>query len=109
MLLAIILLGAGLGYWLVRTYVISEDGDVDIGIAQFIKWAMRVIAVTCIYLVSYLINLIILSYKYFMLYDIIQFFILLQSSIDTPLAMVAVGSSISLYYMITSIKWHNHQ
>ncbi|KAL7617022.1 hypothetical protein Lser_V15G02167 [Lactuca serriola] len=81
MLLAIILLGAGLGYWLVRTYVISEDGDVDIGIAQFIKWAMRVIAVTCIYL----------------------------SSIDTPLAMVAVGSSISLYYMITSIKWHNHQ
>ncbi|KAI3512060.1 hypothetical protein L1887_19224 [Cichorium endivia] len=81
MLLAIILLGAGLGYWLVRTYVISEDGDVDIGIAQFIKWAMRVIAVTCIYL----------------------------SSIDTPLAIVAVGSCTSLYYMITSIKWENHQ
>ncbi|KAL4560610.1 hypothetical protein LXL04_032763 [Taraxacum kok-saghyz] len=81
MLLAIILLGAGLGYWLVRTYVISEDGDVDIGIAQFIKWAMRIIAVTSIYL----------------------------SSIDTPLAMVAVGSCISLYYIITSIEWDNQQ
>ncbi|KAK1426135.1 hypothetical protein QVD17_14804 [Tagetes erecta] len=80
-LLTIILLGAGLGYWLVRKYVISEDGDVDVGVAQFIKWSMRVIAVTCIFL----------------------------SSSDTPLAMVAVGTSLILYYTITSIEWHDHQ
>ncbi|KAD3337440.1 hypothetical protein E3N88_32960 [Mikania micrantha] len=80
-LLTIIILGAGLGYWLVRKYVISEDGDVDVGVAQFIKWSMRTIAITCIFL----------------------------SSNDTPLAMLAVGSSLFLYYMITSIKWHDYQ
>ncbi|KAI3743371.1 hypothetical protein L1987_61078 [Smallanthus sonchifolius] len=80
-LLTIILLGAGLGYWLVRKYVISEDGDVDVGVAQFIKWSMRVIAVTCVFL----------------------------SSNDTPLAMAAVGSCLALYYMITSLKWHDYQ
>ncbi|KVI00026.1 Transmembrane protein 194 [Cynara cardunculus var. scolymus] len=74
--LAIVLLGAGLGYWLVRRYVISEDGDVDVGVAQFIKWAMRVVAVACIFL----------------------------SSIDTPLATVAVGSCLALYWAITSIE-----
>ncbi|KAJ9559103.1 hypothetical protein OSB04_013717 [Centaurea solstitialis] len=81
MVLAIVLLGAGLGYWLVRRYIISEDGDVDVGVAQFIKWAMRVVAVACIFL----------------------------SSIDTPLATVAVGSCLALYFMITSIEWHDHQ
>lgn len=81
MLLTVILLGAGLGYWLVRKYIISEDGEVDVGVAQFIKWAMRIIAVTCVYL----------------------------SSIDTPLAVVAVVSCLALYYMITSIKWGDHE
>ncbi|KAJ0735815.1 putative NEMP family protein [Helianthus annuus] len=80
-LLTIILLGAALGYWLVRKYVISEDGDVDVGVAQFIKWSMRVIAVTCIFL----------------------------SSNDTPLATAAVGSCLVLYYMITSLKWHDYE
>ncbi|KAI3733353.1 hypothetical protein L6452_12796 [Arctium lappa] len=40
-----------LGYWLVRRYVISEDGEVDVGVAQFIKWSIRIVAVTCIFLV----------------------------------------------------------
>ncbi|CAH1447971.1 unnamed protein product [Lactuca virosa] len=31
--LGIILLGAGFGYWLVRKYIISEDGEVDVGVA----------------------------------------------------------------------------
>lgn len=79
LLLSIILLGAGLGYWLVRKYVISEDGDVDDGVAQFIKWAMRVIAVTCIFL----------------------------SSIDTPLATAAVITCLTLYYVVTSIQWQD--
>ncbi|CAH1442015.1 unnamed protein product [Lactuca virosa] len=31
--LGIILLGAGFGYWMVRKYIISEDGKVDVGVA----------------------------------------------------------------------------
>ncbi|KAL2464266.1 hypothetical protein Fot_52222 [Forsythia ovata] len=49
LLVGIILTGAGFGYWLVRRFVISEDGSVDVGIAQFVKWAIRIIAVTCIF------------------------------------------------------------
>lgn len=49
MLLLIVLAGAALGYWIVRKFVISEDGSVDVGVAQFVKWAMRVIAVTFIF------------------------------------------------------------
>ena len=36
--------GAGFGYWMVRRFIISKDGSVDAGIAQFVKWAMRVVA-----------------------------------------------------------------
>ncbi|CAH1442252.1 unnamed protein product [Lactuca virosa] len=73
--LGIILLGAGFGYWLVRKYIICEDGEFDVGVAQFIKWSMRIVAVPCI----------ILSTK------------------DTHLAMAAVGSCLGVYYMITKI------
>nr|KAJ0190467.1 hypothetical protein LSAT_V11C800447260 [Lactuca sativa] len=31
--LGIILLGVGFGYWLVRKYIIYEDGEVDVGVA----------------------------------------------------------------------------
>ena len=48
MLLGIVLAGAALGYWIVRKFVILEDGSVDGGIAQFVKWSMRVIAATFI-------------------------------------------------------------
>ncbi|XP_028060831.1 uncharacterized protein LOC114264419 isoform X3 [Camellia sinensis] len=44
--------GAALGYWMVRKFVIAEDGSVDVGVAQFVKWAMRVIAATFIFLVA---------------------------------------------------------
>jgi len=44
----IILAGAALGYWIVRKYVISEDGSIDAGIANFVKWAMRVLAVVSV-------------------------------------------------------------
>ncbi|RWW84443.1 hypothetical protein BHE74_00006948 [Ensete ventricosum] len=37
----VILSGAALGYWIVRKFVLSEDGTVDAGIAQFVKWAIR--------------------------------------------------------------------
>ncbi|WJX27072.1 hypothetical protein P8452_15929 [Trifolium repens] len=60
LLLGIILAGVALGYRIVRRFVISkEDGSVDARVAQFVKWAMRVIGTTFI----------------------------LQSTIDTPLAI----------------------
>ncbi|KAI7991532.1 hypothetical protein LOK49_LG12G02176 [Camellia lanceoleosa] len=39
-LLGIVVVGAALGYWMVRKFVIKEDGSVDVGIAQFVKWAI---------------------------------------------------------------------
>nr|GMD46500.1 uncharacterized protein LOC109181913 isoform X2 [Ipomoea batatas] len=49
LLVGIILAGAGMGYWLVRKYVVSENGGVDAGVAQFVKWAIRVVGITFIF------------------------------------------------------------
>lgn len=49
MLVGVVIAGAAFGYWLVRKYVVAEDGSVDVGVAQFVKWALRVIAVTFIF------------------------------------------------------------
>lgn len=49
LLVGVVLAGAGLGFWLVRKFFIAEDGSVDVGIAQFVKWAIRMIAVTFIF------------------------------------------------------------
>jgi hypothetical protein len=47
--LGIIFAGVALGYWIVRRFVISkEDGSVDAGVAQFVKWEMRLIGTTFI-------------------------------------------------------------
>lgn len=43
--MGIVLAGAALGYWIVRKFVLSDDGSVDAGIAQFVKWAMRLTGV----------------------------------------------------------------
>lgn len=49
-LLVIVLAGAALGYWIVRRFVISkEDGSVDAGVAEFVKWAMRIFGYTFIW------------------------------------------------------------
>ncbi|XP_028060833.1 uncharacterized protein LOC114264419 isoform X5 [Camellia sinensis] len=77
-LLGIVVAGAALGYWMVRKFVIAEDGSVDVGVAQFVKWAMRVIAATFIFL----------------------------STLDTPLAMGALASCLSICFLITSFKWN---
>ncbi|KAM0992676.1 hypothetical protein ACFX2A_008552 [Malus domestica] len=83
LLVGIILAGAALGYWIVRKFVVSKDGTVDVGIAQFVKWAMRIIGTTSI----------------------------LQSTLDTPLAMGALVSYWIISKLITSLKWHlkSHQ
>ncbi|KAL8128524.1 hypothetical protein V2J09_017679 [Rumex salicifolius] len=48
LLVGIALAGAALGFYIVRRFVISDDGCVDIGVAQFVKWAMRIVASTFI-------------------------------------------------------------
>ncbi|KAK8507531.1 hypothetical protein V6N13_141550 [Hibiscus sabdariffa] len=75
-LVGIVLSGAGLGYWIVRKFVISKDGSVDVGVAQFVKWAMRIISTTFIF----------------------------QSTLDTLLAMVALASCSAICSLITSMK-----
>ncbi|KAI7991538.1 hypothetical protein LOK49_LG12G02170 [Camellia lanceoleosa] len=77
-LLGIVVAGAALGYWMVRKFVIAEDGSVDVGVAQFVKWAMRVIASTFIFLCT----------------------------LDTPLAMGPLASCLSICFLITSFKWN---
>ncbi|XP_011034290.1 PREDICTED: uncharacterized protein LOC105132460 [Populus euphratica] len=74
-LVGIVLTGAGLGFWMVRKFVISKDGNVDDGVAQFVKWAMRIIASTFI----------------------------LQSTLDTPLALGALLSSCAICSV--TLKW----
>ncbi|KAK3003900.1 hypothetical protein RJ639_018850 [Escallonia herrerae] len=76
LLVGIIIVGGALGYWLVRKFVISEDGSVHSGIAGFVKWAMRLVAVTFIF----------------------------QSTLDTPLAIAAVASCLAICLSITSIR-----
>ena len=41
--LGVVLVGAWLGFWGVRKMVLAEDGNIDSGVAKFVKWAIRVI------------------------------------------------------------------
>ncbi|CAL1408462.1 unnamed protein product [Linum trigynum] len=74
-LVGIVLAGAGLGYWMVRKFVVAKDGSVDRGVAEFVKWAIRAIATTFIF----------------------------QSTPDPPLALLAVVLSYTICSLI--IKW----
>ncbi|KAL9671834.1 hypothetical protein QQ045_009407 [Rhodiola kirilowii] len=76
-LVFIVIAGAGLGYWIVRKFIITEDGHVDVGIAQFVKWAMRIVGSTSIIL----------------------------SSLDPPLAFGALVSCWSICIAVHSAKW----
>lgn len=49
LLVGVVLAGAAFGYWLVRKFIVADDGSVDVGVAQFVKWALRVVAVTFIF------------------------------------------------------------
>ncbi|KAG8061953.1 hypothetical protein GUJ93_ZPchr0003g16796 [Zizania palustris] len=57
LLVAVVLTGAGFGYWMVRRFILSKDGRVDAGIAQFVKWAMRVVAICFVVQVWFLFTL----------------------------------------------------
>ncbi|XP_043718553.1 uncharacterized protein LOC122666570 [Telopea speciosissima] len=76
-LVANVFAGAALGYGIVQKFVISEDGTVDVGVAEFVKWAMRVMAMIFI----------------------------LMSTFDTFLAMVSLASSWAICLLISSLKW----
>ncbi|KAI4386625.1 hypothetical protein MLD38_004542 [Melastoma candidum] len=75
--LGILIAGAALGYWMVRKFVISDDGGVDVDVARFVKWAIRVIAAA---------------------------FILL-STLDAFLGLATLSCCWSICYLITSAIW----
>ncbi|KAJ1294347.1 hypothetical protein BS78_01G139800 [Paspalum vaginatum] len=76
LLVAMVLTGAGFGYWMVRRFILSKDGSVDAGIAQFVKWAMRVVAT----------------------------FFIMQSTLDPLLALVALASCWWVCSLLTATK-----
>lgn len=76
-LVGIILAGAGLGYWLVKKFVISDDGNVDVGVAQFVKWAIRIVGVTFVF----------------------------QSTLDFPLGFLVLSSWGLICFVVTSMPW----
>uniref|UniRef100_A0A7N0TXY2 Transmembrane protein 194 n=1 Tax=Kalanchoe fedtschenkoi TaxID=63787 RepID=A0A7N0TXY2_KALFE len=76
-LVLIVIAGAGLGFWIVRRFIISADGHVDVGIAQFVKWAMRILGSTSIPL----------------------------SSDDTPLGFGALVSCWTISIVLHYVKW----
>ncbi|WOL15291.1 hypothetical protein Cni_G24072 [Canna indica] len=77
LVVGIVIAGAALGYWIVRKFVLSEDGRVDVGIAKFVKWAMRFIGVVFI----------------------------LQSTLDVPLALAALAVVWNFCSLVNSFKW----
>ncbi|XP_047941333.1 uncharacterized protein LOC125188507 [Salvia hispanica] len=77
LLVGVVLAGAAFGYWLVRKFVVADDGSVDVGVAQFVKWALRVVAVTFIF----------------------------QSTLDIPMAMGLLILFSGLYFSLTSFNW----
>ncbi|THG00541.1 hypothetical protein TEA_017456 [Camellia sinensis var. sinensis] len=82
-LVGIVVAGAALGHWMVRKFVISDDGSVDVGVAQFVKWAMRIIAATFIFQVA-----------------------IVFITLDTPLAIGALASCLSICFLVISFKWN---
>ncbi|KAJ6799847.1 uncharacterized protein M6B38_203870 [Iris pallida] len=77
LVVGLFLAGAALGYWTVRKYILSEDGSIDAGTAQFVKWAMRIISGVSI----------------------------LLSSLDSLLSVVALGICCCTCSIITSKRW----
>ncbi|KAF3639286.1 hypothetical protein FXO38_22750 [Capsicum annuum] len=44
LLLFLAIAGAWLGFWVVHKLVLAEDGSIDIGVALFVGWSIRIIA-----------------------------------------------------------------
>ncbi|KAK3172189.1 hypothetical protein Dsin_033201 [Dipteronia sinensis] len=76
LVVGIILVGAFLGICTVRMSIISKDGTVDVGLAQFAKWAFRIIATASIYMI--------------------------QSTLDVPLALICCST---ICCLVTCLSW----
>ncbi|KAL3618874.1 hypothetical protein CASFOL_037102 [Castilleja foliolosa] len=44
LLVFLVIVGAWLGFWVVRKFVLSEDGTIDIGVSHFVTWSIRIVA-----------------------------------------------------------------
>ncbi|GFP93882.1 hypothetical protein PHJA_001532500 [Phtheirospermum japonicum] len=44
LLVFLVIIGAWLGFWVVRKLVLTEDGTIDIGVSHFITWSIRIVA-----------------------------------------------------------------
>ncbi|CAK9158347.1 unnamed protein product [Ilex paraguariensis] len=44
LLVFLVLGGAWLGFWVVHKLVLTEDGSIDIGVANFVAWSIRIFA-----------------------------------------------------------------
>ena len=51
MVATLFLVGAGLGFWIVRKFILMPDGTPDPQTALFIKWALRALGVVFCFLV----------------------------------------------------------
>lgn len=118
--IGIILLGAGFGYWLLRKFLFSQDGGLLVSAAQFVKWSMFSVAVTCIFLVGHFVHYLSLHILKKVVYDLWVSYIylisssyvfsyLFQSPKDNLMAMAAVGSCLALYHVIAKTKWCYHE
>eukprot|EP00897_Mesotaenium_endlicherianum_P003968 jgi/Mesen1/359/ME000001S02662 len=50
---AVFLIGAGLGFWIVRRFVLSPDGHLDSSTAGFVDWSLRFVALVMLGLSSH--------------------------------------------------------
>ncbi|KAH7571656.1 hypothetical protein JRO89_XS04G0112300 [Xanthoceras sorbifolium] len=109
LLLLITIAGAALGFWVVRKFVISEDGTVDVGIAQFVKWSMRIIATTAIFQVCYHIDVgcgvELERFLYLILLTHPSCIRMTWSTHDNLLALGALISFSTVCYLVASPKW----
>ncbi|KAF8410241.1 hypothetical protein HHK36_002765 [Tetracentron sinense] len=48
LLVCVVLAGAWLGFWAVRTLVVAEDGSVDLSVAHFVSWSIQILAAVMI-------------------------------------------------------------
>lgn len=48
-----VIAGAWLGFWVVRKFVLTDDGKIDNGVSCFVVWSYRIVATVMILEVSF--------------------------------------------------------
>ena len=44
LLVFLVIAGAWLGFWVVHKLVLTEDGNIDVGVSHFVAWSIRILA-----------------------------------------------------------------